>query len=137
MKTLLQILSCCVLVLTIVSCDTVTYVPKSKANIRRHAPSVLVLDKIIDFRVEQNSWPVSIADMTNKGLKYHNAFKDFPYTDTEFKVIDSNRMTFYFTGHVQDIDDYNTYNKINLRVYSGRARFYKEHGKFVWKLKMN
>jgi hypothetical protein len=137
MKALLQFFLVCFLLLTIVSCDTYTYVPKSKSNVRRHAPSMLVLEKIAEFRTEQNGWPVSIADITSKGIKYHKAFKDFPYTENYFRIFDSNRMTFYFSGHVQDIDDYNTYKKINLRVYSGRARFYKEHGRFVWKLKMN
>ena len=119
------------------SCNYFTYTPRSKAAVRRAAPSILLLEKIADFRVEQHSWPVSREDFISKGIKYYDAYKSFNYTQTEFKVIDSNTMIFYFTGHIVDVEDYKTSQKTNLNSYNGRAKFFRQNDKFVWKLTMN
>ncbi len=137
MKNIIRTFTISIYILVFTSCNYFTYIPRSKTAVRRAAPSILLLEKIVDFRVEQHSWPVSREDFISKGIKYYEAFKRFNYTETWFKVIDSNTMVFYFTGHVTDIDDYNTYRKINLNSYNGRAKFFRQKDKFIWKLKMN
>ena len=137
MKNIIRALTIATIVLIFTSCNYITYIPRSKASVRRAAPSMLLLEKIADFRVEQHSWPVSTEDFISKGTKYYNAYKDFNYTETWFKIIDSNTMVFYFTGHIVDIEDYNASQKINLNSYNGRAKFFKQNDKFIWKLTMN
>lgn len=137
MKNIIRVITFSTFVLILTSCNYFTYIPRSKASVRRAAPSILLLEKIVDFRVEQHSWPVSREDFISKGVNYYNAFKDFNYTETSFKIIDSNTMIFYFTGHIVDVEDYNTSQKINLNSYNGRAKFFRQNDRFIWKLKMN
>lgn len=105
MKSSICIFAACTFISVLVSCNHVTYIPRSKTSIRREEPSILLLESIVDFRVAQNSWPVSGTDFTSKGIKYYKAFENFPYTDVQFKTIDSNTMVFYFSGHIKDVDD--------------------------------
>lgn len=72
----------------------------------------------------------------SKGIKYHNVFEGLLYNYTAFKKIDSNKMIFYFTDHIKDSDNYYETGKINLNSYNGLVTFYKDKGKFIWKLKM-
>ncbi len=122
--------------LGIAGCNYVTYTPRSKKNIRRETPSLLIFDRIVDFRIEQMGWPVSRMDFTSKGIKYYQVFENFPYQQTDFKIIDRNTMVFSFSGHIQDIKNYNETNKVDLNSYGGSVRFFKENDKFIWKLKM-
>lgn len=124
-------------VFAFVSCNYVTYTPRSKKNIRRETPSIVLFDRIVDFRIEQMGWPVSKTDFISKGIKYYEVFEDFPYQETRFHIIDSNHMTFYFYNHKKDIEKAKRTNKVDLNSYNGSVRFYKENGKFIWKLKMN
>ena len=102
----------------------------------RETPSVLLFERIIDFRIEQMGWPISKIDFMNKGIKYYEVFQDFPYQTTTFKIIDSNTMVFSFSEHIKDIKNYNKTQKIDLNSYGGTVRFFKENEKFIWKLKM-
>ena len=126
-----------VAVLILISCNYVTYTPRSKRNIQHEKPSIVLLGRIVDFRLEQNSWPFSKEEFINKGKIYREAFEGFPYTYTEFKVIDNNTMIFYFSSHVKDNKNFKKTEKIDLNSYSGHVRFYKENERFLWKLKMN
>ena len=45
-------------------------------------------------------------------------------------------MVFYFDQHVKDVANYNATRKVDLNSYAGEVRFYKEEGKFLWKIKM-
>lgn len=72
----------------------------------------------------------------SKGLKYYEVLNDFPYQETNFNVIDSNNMVFSFYRHKKDIENYNKSNKVDLNSYGGSVKFFKENGKFMWKLKM-
>ena len=118
------------------ACNYVTYSPRTKTSFRREHPSAVILSNIVDFRVEQQRWPISVEDMISKGKKYAEPFKDFPYTYTHFKIVDSNSMIFYFSGHKDDVKNYNESGLIDLNSYSGSAKFYKWNDKFVWKLNM-
>ena len=97
-------------------------------------PPLAVFAAIVDFRMEQNSWPVSQQDFINKGIKYYNVFIDFPYQTMEFIVKDSSNMTFHFRDHVNRKPF--TYKNFDLNNYGGWATFYKENDKFIWKIKM-
>lgn len=125
------------LIILLASCNHLTYTPRSKKNIQREKPSVILLNAILDYRVEQYDWPVSREEFVNKGKKYRDAFEGFPYSYTRFKNIDSNTMVFYFSGHIKDQHAYNETQKVDLNNYSGRVRFYKDKGRFTWKLKMD
>lgn len=62
--------------------------------------------------------------------------KVFPIRKRGFKIIDSNRMVFWFSRHVKDIENYKITEKIDLNSYGGEVKFYKQDGQFLWKLKM-
>ena len=124
-------------VLQLAACNYVTYTPRSKGNIRKETPSIILLERIVDFRTVHNSWPVSREDFISKGVKYYEVMHNFPYAATTFKVIDSNTMTFSFSNHIKDQENYNTTGKVDLNAYSGSVKFFKQDGRFVWKLKMN
>lgn len=126
----------CYLVLIFTSCNYINYTPRSKKNVQREKPSILIFDRIIDFRIEQMGWPTSKMDFMSKGKKYYEVFEGFRYNETKFKIIDSNNMVFSFYGHRKDVDNYNETGKIDFNNYRGTVRFYKENDKFLWKLKM-
>lgn len=135
MKHILPILFCCSL-LMLVACDQFTYIPKSKKKQRQETPSVIIFDRMVDFRIEQGSWPVSRQDFISKGVKYYEVFNNFPYQVADFKVKDTNNMTFYFSGHIKDIERYNHTGVTDLNSFGGYVRFWKENDKFLWKIKM-
>jgi len=105
--------------------------------VQREKPSIVLLDRIIQFRYENNVWPFLKEEVINKGQKYKEAFAGFPYLQTKFKVIDNNKMTFSFSEHYKDVQNYQQTRKIDLSSYVGQVWFYKEREKFIWKLKMN
>lgn len=123
--------------LFLVSCNYVTYTPRSKNNINREKPSIILFERIVDFRIEQMGWPTSRQDFISKGLRYYEVMNDFKYATTTFKIVDSNNMVFSFGNHIQDIKNQKESEKIDLHSYGGRVTFYKENDKFLWKLKMN
>ena len=136
MKLLTRIYPSCLALMIFTSCSLITYTPRSKKNIHREQPSMLLLDGIVDFRIEQMGWPTSKEDFMSKGLKYWNAFQGFPYNYTKFTRIDSNKMIFYFSDHIKDVENFKQTEKVDLNSYHGRVTFYKEDGKFIWELKM-
>src|SRR5215208_2227962 len=131
-----QIFWVCTLCLIAGACNYLTYTPRSKKNIQREKPPVILFYRIVDFRTEQNRWPVSKQDFISQGKKYMEAFAGSSYNYTQFKVKDSNTMTFYFSNHIKDAQNYNETGLIDLNSYHGRAKFYKENNKFIWKVKM-
>ena len=92
---------------------------------------------MVDFRMEQMGWPNSVTDFISKNKKYYEVFENFPYLNTEFKITDSNRMTFYFSQHIADMEKYKRTGKADLNAYGGHVKFYKENDKFIWRIKMN
>ena len=118
------------------SCNHVTYTPRSKKKVQQAKPSVVLLDRIIEFREENNAWPYSKEEFVNKGRKYKEAFDGFPYLTTKFKVIDNNTMTFSFAEHQKDVRKYKETQQVDLNSFGGQVRYYKEGEKFMWKLKM-
>ncbi len=121
----------------LISCNYIIATPHSKRNLHSESPSVLIFNKIVDFRIEQGGWPTSRADFESKGIKYYEAFNDFKYQTTEFKRIDSNTMAFYFSNHIKDVEKSKVSHKVDLNNYNGYVKFYKENDRFLWKLKMN
>jgi hypothetical protein len=124
------------LLLILISCNYVTYNPKSKKKQLQATPSVLIFERMVDFRIEQGGWPSSMEDFRSKGIRYYEVVNDFPYQSTQFKIKDSNNMTFYFADHISDIKEYNKTQKTDLNAYNGSVRFWKEGEKFLWKIKM-
>lgn len=125
-----------ILISSLLACNTVTYTPRSRKNIQREKPSVVLLDRIIEYRIEQNAWPFSREEFIAGATKYKDAFAGFPYLQTKFKVIDQETMIFTFWEHIRDVENYKQTNKIDLNSYAGEVRFFKENDKFIWKLKM-
>jgi hypothetical protein len=119
------------------SCNWLWYTPRSKKNIQREQPSVVLLNRIIEYREEFYAWPYSKEQFISKGKKYKEAFDGFPYLDAVFKVIDDNRMTFFFSHHNRDEARYERTKQIDLNNYHGKVKFYKTNNKFIWKLKMH
>ena len=118
------------------SCNKVTYIPRSKKNIQREKPSVVLLNRIIEYREEFYSWPYSKEGFMSKGKKYKEAFEGFPYLQMTFKVIDDNRMNFFFSDHKRDHERYERTGQIDLGSYGGVVKFKKANNRFVWKIKM-
>ncbi|MFL5746568.1 MAG: hypothetical protein ACJ751_17965 [Niastella sp.] len=120
----------------LVSCDYFIYTHKNRSQKRREKPSIFICEQIIDFRVEEGRWPYSKEDLIHKGKKYYDAFKDFKYTWTDFKIKDSNNMTFYFEDHIADETTYQLTDRSELNAYGGRIRFFRVKDKFAYKIKM-
>ena len=118
-----------------ISCNYITFTPRSKKNKLKEAPSLVIFDRIVDFRIEQMGWPTSKTDFISKGIKYYEVFENFPYQYTDFNIIDSNTMIFTYSQHIKDQKNYEKTKKVDLNSYSGRVKFYKENGKFIWKIK--
>lgn len=118
------------------ACNYVTYTPRTKRQKQLAKPSVVLLENIVHFRETYNEWPSSKDDFTSRGTRYKESFQGFRYLYTQFKIADADNMTFYFDQHVQDVDNYKTTQQTDLNAYRGEVKFYKEKGKFVWKLKM-
>jgi len=118
-------------------CDSFIFTPRRKKNIHREQPSIVLLNKIVDYREENNTWPSSKETFIRSSPKYKEAFEGFPYAYVFFKIKDNNTMTFYFTDHIKDMKNYEQTRKIELNAYRGYVRFYKENGKFIWKIKMH
>jgi hypothetical protein len=118
------------------SCNDFTITPHSKKQQLLERPSAFLCDRIVDFRIAEGGWPTSKMDFSNKGIKYYEAIKDFPYQTIEFKIKDSTEMTFYFSNHIKDIAKYKKTKKIDLNSYNGNIHFWKEDGKFLWKINM-
>jgi hypothetical protein len=113
-----------------------TYRPHSKKQQQEAKPSVVLLERIIQFRESYQQWPVSKEDFMSRDRQYKEAFNGFKYLYTEFKIADNDQMTFYFLQHVKDEAEYNASGKIDLNRYGGEVNFYKEKGKFIWKIRM-
>jgi hypothetical protein len=124
------------IVFTQLSCNNFTFRPHSKKQQSLERPSIVLCDRIVDFRVAEGSRPTSLSDFMNKGIKYYEVASNFPYKTTEFKRKDSTEMTFYFSNHIKDIKNYDKSQKIDLNSYNGNIRFWKEGGRFVWKINM-
>lgn len=118
------------------SCNHTTYSVHGKRNQQKNKPSIVLLNRIVEFREQYNTWPFSKEEFVNKGPKFKEAFIGFPYTQATFKVIDNNTMTFFFSEHIQDVQNYEKTKKVDINSYSGEVKFYKENDKFIWKIKM-
>ncbi|MCP9749563.1 hypothetical protein [Ferruginibacter sp. HRS2-29] len=118
-------------------CNYVTYNPKGKKKQRQATPSVLIFDRMVDFRIKEGGWPSSMEDFKSKDIRYYEVVNGFPYQNTEFKIKDSNNMVFYFSNHISDMKEYDKTQKVDLNSYNGNVRFWKEGDKFLWKIKMN
>jgi hypothetical protein len=120
----------------LLSCNNFTVTPHSKKQQLMERPSAFLCDRIVDFRIAEGGWPINKMDFSNKGIKYYEAIKDFPYQTTEFKIKDNTEMTFYFRDNIKDMERYKKNKKIDLNSYNGNIHFWKEDGRFLWKIKM-
>jgi len=136
MNTLIKPISAFLLLMVFVSCNTFTYTPHSKKKMQKEKPSPVLLDKIIAYREEFNSWPFSREEFISRPA-YRNAFDGFPYMQIRFKVIDNNSMTFYFSEHRKDLQQFQQSQRVDLNSYAGEVKFYREKEKFIWKIKMH
>ena len=118
------------------SCGDFIYTPRSRNKVRQANPSLNLLQSIVDYRLDQYGWPVSKEDFMNKGKKYHDAFNNFNYKYITFKIIDSNTMTFYFSGHIYDTELYDKTGISELNPYAGRVKFFRVNDRLVWRVKM-
>ena len=126
----------CLLLLLLTACNYFTYTPRSKANIMHERPSFELLSRIVQYRELRNNWPTSREDFTGLGQPFADAFKNFPYVYTRFKIIDSNTMIFYFSEHIKDLQTISETGQSELNKYHGRVRFFKVKDRFTWRLKM-
>jgi len=81
-------------------------------------------------------WPHTREEFMLANSKYKKSMSDFPYLTTRFKIINPDKMMFYFDQHIKDVENYKEQQKTDLNAYSGEVKFYKENGKFIWKIKM-
>ncbi len=135
MKHSIKILFVFLFIVNCTACNYVTYTPRSKKNKLEEAPSILIYDRIIEFRIEQMGWPTSKMDFMSKGIKYYEVFQNFPYQYTNFKIIDSNTMIFTFSEHIKDVQKFEKTQKADFNSYGGTVKFFKEKDKFIFKIK--
>ena len=136
MKRLTQFFIGCLFILFFTACTYITIRPRTRSNIYRERPSTLLLERIIDFRLEHLGWPRSKQDFMSKGPKYYQAFDGFKYHYTDFMIVDSNKMIFSFSHHSKDAESKIPAGMIDINSYHGWVTFYKVNDKFVWKLRM-
>lgn len=124
------------LLISFSGCGLVTYTPHTRKQQQKAKPSIVLIQRIIEFREEFNAWPLSKEEFIYKSQKYKDAFNDFPYLSVVFRPIDNDRMTFIFTEHKKDVQLARENKQIDLNSFGGEVRFYKEKNQFVWKIKM-
>lgn len=84
MKNHQLIFTACLAIVVFASCNHITYTPRSKKNIQREKPPVLMLARMVDYRLETGDWPVSKQHFMSLGEKYASVFEGFPYTEKGF-----------------------------------------------------
>lgn len=99
-------------------------------------PTAQLYEQIVDFRETLGGWPSSRQDFISKNIRYYKALEGFKYNTLIFKIKDSNNMTFYFSDHIADISKQAKTKKSEINKYGGEVKFFKENGKFLWKVKM-
>lgn len=119
--------------LIVYGCNYITYTPHSKKQQQHAKPSIVLLNYMAEFREKNNAWPNSKDEFASTSAKYKQAINEFPYLNIRFKVVDQDKMTFYFDSHIHDVEQQKTINKLYLNAYGGEVIFYKENGKFIWK----
>lgn len=137
MKKSLYLLAALACLLWLTSCNHVTYTPRSRTQQQLAKPSMLLLDRIVEFRETFNEWPLSKEYFMAKGPRYKEAFNGFKYLYTEFKIVDNDNLLFYFDQHLRDEAAYRESGLADLNKLNGVVKFYKQDGKFLWKIKMN
>lgn len=116
------------------SCNYVKYTPRTKTDKFRALPSIVLLDRIIDFRNEFGIWPSSKNQMIAKGKKYEEAWNGFQYLNYSFTIKSMDVLYFNFWDHTKDVENSKADNRAELNSYSGWVKFYKEGNIFVWKI---
>lgn len=136
MPTRFQQLILVVIAVSFFNCKYFSFTPRSKKQQLREHPSVVIFDRIVDFRVADGGWPVSRQDFINKGVKYYEVMKDFHYNYTYPEIKDSNTTSFFFSDHIKDRKAAELTRKTELNTCNGQVNFWKEGERFLWKLKM-
>jgi hypothetical protein len=137
MKKSLYLLTAVLWMMMLSSCQYVTYTPRSRTQQQLAKPSIVLLDRIVEFRQNFNEWPLSREYFMAKGQRYREAFNGFNYLHTDFKIIDNDNLHFYFSQHIVDEAAYRESGKVDVNSLGGVVKFYKQDGKFLWKIKMN
>ncbi len=114
-------------------CNYVNYKPISKKEKIQQRLPITLFDKIIAFRIDQHSWPISKEDFISKGVTYKQAMESFQFMTIKFDIKDSNNMRLTYYDHPKDIDRRNESGKIELNQNIGIIQFTKEKDQFIWK----
>jgi len=126
-----------IVVFAFAACNHVKYIPRTQKNKWQDLPSIVLLDRIVDFRNEFHSWPLSKEDMVSKGTQYASAWGGFLYQGYSFKARDTNQMVFNFWNHPQDGANSKNDSRIELNSHNGWVKFYREGNVFAWKINKN
>ena len=94
------------------------------------------MERIVEFREKYNVWPASKEEFMAKDPRYSAAFEEFPYLSAKFKIVDMDNMIFYFKQNLKNIENYEKNGVRDALSYHGYVKFYKEGGKFLWKMKV-
>lgn len=120
-----------------IACNSVKYTPKTRQQKFQELPSIILLDRIVEFRNEFLSWPNSKEDMVKRNKKYADAWVGFKFKGYSFISNDAEKLTFNFWSHPKD-EPKNIYDKrIELNSYNGWVKFYRDGDIFVWKINKN
>ena len=117
-------------------CNSTMITHHSKLEQQQAKPSTNLLECMLEFREIHTYWPQTKEEFTSSNSNYKKSMSDFPYLDTRFKIINQDKMTFYFNQHIKDVENYKQKKKVDLNAFGGEVKFYKENGKFIWKIKM-
>jgi hypothetical protein len=137
MKKSRYLLTALIWMMLLSSCQYVTYTPRSRMQQQLAKPSMVLLDRIVEFRESFNEWPLSKEYFMAKGPRYKEAFNGFQYLHTQFKIVDNDNLLFYFDQHIRDQAAEQESGKTDLNGLGGVVTFYKQGGKFLWKIKMH
>src|SRR5215218_9629131 len=92
-------------------CNYVTITPHSKLEQQQAKPSINLLECIVEFWEMHTVWPQTKEEFTTASSKYKNSMSNFPYLNTRFKIINQDKMTFYFDEHIKDVENQKQKNK--------------------------
>ncbi|OLY90779.1 hypothetical protein SAMN05444008_1237 [Cnuella takakiae] len=137
MTLLLRYLSIIILLSGIAGCSQFIYRPHSRQQQQRAKPPVSLLEEILVYRQLYGNWPASREQFVARDARFEAAFRGFPYRDVRFRARSRAELLFSFSGHIRDEQAYQQTGLIDLNGYGGTVRFYRDKGRWIWKIKMN
>lgn len=121
---------------TLWSCNNFAYSLHGAKKKYFAQPSILFMEAIADYRIQNHFWPASMRDFSLSSATNRRLAEGFKYNGTNFKITDSNHLKIQFYDYKKDADNPATQGKIDLNGLRGEMLFFNIKDGFAYKLKM-